>query len=55
MQGMSAEAKAAYNAYMKEWRQKNPTKNAEYKARYWEKKAAEIKKGETAANESEGN
>ena len=28
---MTAEAKNAYNAYMREWRQKNPTKNAEYK------------------------
>lgn len=52
MQTMSAEAKAAYNAYMKEWRQKNPTKNAEYKARHWEKKAAEMKKGEPAEDES---
>ena len=52
VQTMSAEAKAAYNAYMKEWRQKNPTKNAEYKARHWEKKAAEMKKGEPAADES---
>ena len=52
VQTMSAEAKAAYNAYMKEWRQKNPTNNAEYKARHWQKKAAEMKKGEPAADES---
>lgn len=53
MQTMSAEAKAAYNAYMKEWRQKNPTKNAEYKKQYWERKAAELKaeKGEAVQSE----
>lgn len=53
MQTMSAEAKAAYNAYMKEWRQKNPTKNAEYKKKYWERKAAELKAGKGEAVQSE--
>lgn len=53
MQTMSAEAKAAYNAYMKEWRQKNPTKNAEYKKKYWERKAAELKSGKGEAGQSE--
>ena len=50
---MTAEAKSAYNAYMREWRQKNPTKNAEYKKRYWEKKAAELKAREGEAGQSE--
>ena len=53
MQTMSAEAKAAYNAYMKDWRQKNPKKNAEYKKRYWERKAAELKAGKGEAVQSE--
>ena len=53
MQTMSAEAKAAYNAYMKEWRQKDPTKNAEYKKKYWERKAAELKAGKGEAGQSE--
>ena len=48
MQEMTAEARALRSEYMREWREKNPTKNAEYKKRYWEKKAAELKarKGE---------
>ena len=53
MQGMSAEAKAAYSAYMKEWRKKHPTKNAEYKKKYWERKAAELKAGKGEAGQSE--
>lgn len=53
MPTMTAEAKAAYNAYMKEWRKQHPTKNAEYKARYWEKRAAELKAGEGEAGQSE--
>ena len=44
---MTNEAKAVYNAYMRDWRKKNPKKNAEYKAAYWERKAAELLKTET--------
>lgn len=53
MQEMTAEARALRSEYMREWREKNPTKNAEYKARYWEKKAAERKarKGEAVQSE----
>lgn len=43
---MTNEAKAVYNAYMRDWRKKNPKKNAEYKAAYWERKAAELLKTE---------
>lgn len=50
---MTAEAKNAYNAYMREWRQKNPTKNAEYKKRYWERKAAELEEREAAQIEKD--
>ena len=51
---MTAEAKNAYNAYMREWRQKNPTKNAEYKARHWQKKAQQLAaEREAAKNEQE--
>ena len=55
MQEMTAEARALRSEYMRAWREKNPTKNAEYKARHWEKKAAEMKKGEPAADESKSN
>ena len=43
---MTNEAKAVYNAYMREWRKKNPQKSGEYKAAYWERKAAELLKNE---------
>lgn len=43
---MTAEAKEAYNAYMREWRKKNRSKAQEYKKRYWERKAGEAKKGD---------
>lgn len=43
---MTAEAKAAYNAYMREWRKKNRSKDQENRNRYWERKAAEAKKGD---------
>lgn len=39
----SIEAKAAAAAYAREWRRKNPEKAREAKARYWEKKAAQMK------------
>ena len=49
--GMTKEARAARNAYMREWREKNPEKQREYTARKWEKKAAEIRtEREAAAN-----
>lgn len=42
---MTKEARAARNAYMREWRKKNPEKQREYTARKWEKRAAEIRQG----------
>lgn len=39
---MTTEAKELYNAYQREWRKKNPGKDAEYKKNYWERKAAEL-------------
>ena len=53
MQEMTAEARALRSEYMREWREKNPTKNAEYKRRYWERKAAELKAGKGEAVQSE--
>lgn len=51
---MSEEARKAHNAYMREYRRKNPEKNRArqkiYNERYWEKKArimAEQSKEET--------
>ena len=52
MATMTAEARAALNAYQREWRKNNKDKEREYRARHWEKKAAEMKKGEPAADES---
>lgn len=37
---MSAEARAARNAYMREWHKKNPEKSRAIRERYWQKKAA---------------
>ena len=53
MQEMTAEARALRSEYMRAWREKNPTKNAEYKKRYWEKKAAEMKARKGKAVQSE--
>lgn len=53
MQEMTAEARALRSEYMRAWREKNPTKNAEYKKRYWEKKAAELKARKGEAGQSE--
>lgn len=53
MQEMTAEARALRSEYMRAWREKNPTKNAEYKKRYWERKAAELKAGKGEAVQSE--
>ncbi len=44
-ENMTKEARAARNAYMREWRKKNPEKQREYTARKWEKRAAEIRQG----------
>lgn len=37
----TADAKAAWAAYQREWRKRNPDKCKEIRRRYWEKKAAE--------------
>ena len=50
---MTAEAKAAFNAYMREWRKKNRGKEREYKARHWEKKARELEEREAAQIEKD--
>lgn len=42
-------AKAARNAYAKEWRRKNPDKVKAANARYWGKKAVEMKLAEEVA------
>ena len=39
--GISEEARRARNAYLREWRRKNPDKAKAIKDRYWEKKARE--------------
>ena len=50
---MTAEAKAAFNAYMREWRKNNRDKEREYKARHWEKKAREMEEREAAQIEKD--
>lgn len=40
---MTDEAKKARSEYMKKWRKRNPEKEREYKARYWERKATKMK------------
>lgn len=50
---MTAEAKAAFNAYMREWRKNNRDKEREYKARHWEKKARELAEREAAQIEND--
>ena len=50
---MTPEAKAAFNAYMREWRKKNRDKEREYKARHWEKKARELEEREAAQIEKD--
>lgn len=37
---MSEAAKAARAKYLREWHQRNRSKQPEYNARYWERKAA---------------
>ena len=39
---MTDEARAALNAYQREWRKKNKDKEREYRARHWEKKAQQL-------------
>ena len=39
---MTAEARAALNAYQREWRKNNKDKEREYRARHWEKKAQQL-------------
>ena len=50
---MTAEAKAAFNAYMREWRKNNRDKEREYKVRHWEKKARELEEREAAQIEKD--
>lgn len=50
---MTAEAREAYNAYMREWHKRNPTKNAEYKASHWERKAAQLTNEQKGGNQDE--
>lgn len=40
---MTKEAKAARAQYMREYRRKYPEKEAASKARYWEKRAAQLR------------
>lgn len=42
-QKMTAEAKAARAAYMREWRRQHPDKQREYMARFWERKGQHIR------------
>ena len=41
----------AQNAYLREWRRKNPEKAKAIRDRYWEKKAAEMEARESAERE----
>ena len=43
MERLSKEAREARNAYLREWRNRNKEKDAEYKKRYWERKAEQKK------------
>ncbi len=40
---MNAEARAARNAYKKEWNRRNPDKVRKYQTNYWNRKAEELK------------
>ena len=54
MATMTVEARAALNAYQREWRKKNKDKEREYRARHWEKKARQLAaEREAAKNEQE--
>lgn len=47
---MTKAAREAYNAYMREWRKKNPDKASAHRERYWEKRAAEMQMAIQASN-----
>ena len=54
MATMTAEARAALNAYQREWRKNNKDKEREYRARHWEKNAQQLAAArEAAKNEQE--
>ena len=53
MATMTAEARAALNAYQREWRKNNKDKEREYRARHWEKKARELEEREAAQIEKD--
>ena len=54
MATMTAEARAALNAYQREWRKNNKDKAREYRARHWEKKAKQLAaEREAVKNEQE--
>ncbi len=42
----------AKNAYLREWRRKNPEKAKAIRERYWEKKVAEMEAQESAEREA---
>ena len=48
-QSVQEAARKARNAYLRDWRAKNPEKVKQYNANYWERKAAQY--GEDAAAE----
>lgn len=52
---LTKEAKAAYNAYRKEWAKRNPDKVRAANERYWQKKAEELKAQAAENNENEQN
>lgn len=43
---MTEEAREARRAYYRDWHKKNPTKDKEYHARYWDKKAKQLQQQE---------
>ena len=50
---MTRDARAALNAYKREWRKKNPDKVREANARYWERVAAKEKEKNGEKNTEE--
>lgn len=51
--GRSDAARAARNAYAREWRKKNPDKVKAANVRYWEKKAAKQREAEGYADDED--
>lgn len=45
---MTEEAREARRAYYRDWHKKNPTKDKEYHARYWAKKAKQMQARDSA-------